>query len=923
MVTRTAPRLLGRAGEREALDRLLENVRGGQSAVLVVRGESGVGKTALMQDCARRASGFRVTRIAGVEAEMELPFAGVHQLCAPAMDQLHVLPMPQRDALRVALGLASGQAIDRFLAGLAILSLLSALSEERPVLCLVDDAQWLDGASAQVLGFVARRLLAESVAIVFAVRDRAGRRELEGLPELHVGGLSERDADALLTTAIPGRLDYRVRSRIVAEARGNPLALLELSRSRSASQLAGGFEVAASDLPGQIEQQYLRRVRALPDATQRLLLLAAAEPSGDATLLWRAARRLGIDVDALEAAREAGLLDVGASVRFRHPLVRSAAYRAASPPQRRAVHEALGEASDPEVDADRCAWHRALAAAGPDEDVAAELERSAGSSRMRGCFAGAAAFLERASELTPAAPDRARRALAAAGLKQLAGAPEPALRLLGQAEAGPLTDIERARAHLVRGLTLFGSRDGGKAPPILLAAARELEPLDAAAARDTYLDALSAGLFVGRLAGEVGLAEVAQAARAAPAHAGRPQDLLLDGLTVTITDGHAAGAPLLKQAVDAFRTADMQTPDAIRWLWLATHAAHDLWDDAAWAELCDRHVALARQVGALGVLPIALSARIGLHLFAGELATAAALVDEVTAVTEATSSGLPPYGALAHAAFRGHESDAVPLFDAARADVGSRADGMGLTLIEHAEAVLYNGLGRYAEACAAAQRGAGHPQELAFSTWSLPQLVEAAVRSDQPGLAEDAMRRLEAATSACGTDWALGLEARSRALVSDDEQAERWHRAAVERLGRTRVHAELARAHLLYGEWLRRRARRADARDQLRTAHELFRGMGMEAFAERARRELVGTGQRIRRRGPDTRDELTPQQLQIAELARDGLSNPEIGARLFLSPRTVEWHLKKVFKKLGIKSRQALHDALPSRAPADALRWSG
>ena len=886
----------------------------------MVRGAPGVGKTALLEHAIQSASDLRVVHAVGAESEMELAFAALHQICIPMLDRLERLPRPQRDALGTAFGLAEGDAPDRFLVGLATLSLLSEFAEDRPLLCVVDDAQWLDRASTLTLAFVARRLLAESVAIVFAVREPPRSQGLEGLPDVPLEGLGEQDARALLAAAVPGPLDDRVRDRIVAETRGNPLALLELPRGKSAPQLAGGFDVpAAADLPGQLERHYLERIRALPDATQRLLLLAAAEPLGHSALLLRASENAGVGASPRAPAQDDALLEVGAAVRFRHPLVRSAAYRAASPEDRRAAHQALADATDPDRDADRRAWHRALAAAEPDEDVAAELEQSAGRAQMRGGLAAAAAFLELATQLTPDHERRAQRALAAAQAKQLSGAPDMALKLLSEAEAGPLNDLERARAHLVRGWAAFGSSRGRDAPPLLLAAAQELEPLDRVLARDTYLEALSAAMFVGRLADDVGIVEVAQAARAVRVDTGRPQELLLDGLSVAITDGYADGAPLLRKAVSAFRAADMPLQEASRWLWLATHAAHDVWDDEGWEALCDRHVALARQAGALSVLPIALSARIGLHLFAGELAAAASLVEEVTAVTTATGSGIPPYGALALAAYRGHEAEATGLIRAAGAEATARGDGMGLTIIEHAEAVLYNGLGRYQEACAAAQQGAANPQELAFSLWSLPQLVEAATRSGQPTLADDAMQRLAQTTSASGTDWALGVEARSRALVSDDGDAEPCYRDAIGHLGRTRVASELARAHLLYGEWLCRQVRRTDAREQLRTAHQMFADMGMEAFAQRARRQLASTGENVRRRRDDTRDELRPQELQIAQLARDGLSNPEIGARLFLSPRTVEYHLRKVFAKLDIRSRHELSNALPSERPANQV----
>ncbi len=912
MAGRQTSVFLGRAVERHALDQLLKVVRGGESAVLVIRGEAGVGKTAIMHHCARQASGFRVTQLAGVEAERELPFAALHQLCAPMLARLDTLPEPQRDALGVALGVASGDAPARLLVGLGVLGLLSAVAEERPLLCLVDDAQWLDDASAQVLGFAGRRLPAAPVGLVFAVREPRTGHQLDGLPDLPLGGLPDVDARALLARAVAGPLDDRIRDRLIAETQGNPRALLELPREISAAELAGGFELSsAADLSGQ--DHYLRRVEALPEPTRELILLAAADPAGEATLVWRAADKLGIATSALAPAVDADVLELGDEVRFRHPLVRSAVYRAASASDRQRVHAALAEVSDPTLDADRRAWHRALAAPGPDEELAVELERSADRAQLRGGIAASGAFLERATELTADPGRRARRALAAAEVRQLSGSVVRTLRLISQADAGSLPDLERARVHLVRGRAAFGSGHGRDAPSLLLAAAHELEPLDPVAARDAYMAALTAALFVGRLGGAAGIADVAQAARAA-----RSQDVLVEGLAIVITEGYATGAPQLKQAVRAARGADASAPEEIRRLWLAAHAAHDLWDDESWEVLCERQVVLARHAGALGALPHALNARIGLHLFAGELAAAAALVEEATAVSGATGVGLPPYGELALAAFRGREAEAARLIDAVRAEAGPRGDGMILTLVDHAEAILYTGLGQYREAFAAAQRGAAHPAELGTSNASLPLLIEAAVRLGERTVAEEALRQLTVSTSAGATDWALGTEARCRALLSEPGAAEPLYREATERLGRTRVRGEHARAHLLFGEWLRRERRQKDAREHLRTAHRLFGEMGMEAFADRARRELAATGETPRKRRAETRDELTPQEWQIARLARDGLSNPEIGARLYLSPRTVEWHLRKVFAKLEITSRGRLHDALPGsdREPA-------
>jgi DNA-binding CsgD family transcriptional regulator len=906
--------LLGRAEERALLDGLLADVRGGQSAVLVIRGSAGSGKTALLHYCARQASGFRVARVCGVEAELELPFAAVHQLCTPMLGGLEALPEPQRTALGVALGLCAGEVPNRFLVALAVLSLLAVAAEDRPLLCLIDDAHWIDDASAEALGFVARRVLAESVAIVFAARNSVSTGWLCGLPELPLEGLAEQDAHALLASAVPGRLDDRIRDRIVAETGGNPLALLELPRAMSAAELAGGFDLPAiGGLPEHMEKHYLRRFHALPEDTQRLVLLAAAEPAGDAALVWAAAHRLGIACGALVPAVEARLTEqCGEQIRFRHPLVRSAVYRGASQEARLGAHQALAEVTDPERDADRRAWHRAMAASGPCEEVAAELERAAECAQTRGGFAAAAAFLERAADLTPDPATRTGRALAAAEAKHRCGEAEAALQLLAQAEAGPLDDLARARVHLLRARTAFGSNRRREAPSLMLAAARELEPLNQRAARDTYLAALSTSLFAGRLAGEVNLLTVARAAREAPSAPAYPQDLLLDGLALLITEGYPAGADHLKDAVRAFRTTSVPATEAMRWLWPAAHAAHDLWDDESWADLSARHACLVRDTGALYMLPTVLNAQICFQLFAGQLTTAASLVDEVAALTDTTIVGHPPYGAMTLAAFRGREADVAELVETVSTQARQRGEGMGFTLAEYAKSVLSNGLGRYREACESARMGAGQPRELALSNWCLPELVEAAIRSDQRALAEDARQRLRQVTAASPTDWALGIQARGDALVSVGDQAEGQYRRAIEHLGRTRMRAEHARAQLLFGEWLRREGRRVEARECLRNAYDMFAEMGMEAFAERARRERLATGETIRKRRAEASDDLTPQEAQIAQLARAGLTNPEIGGQLFLSPRTVEWHLKKIFTKLGINSRRELRDALPS-----------
>ncbi|GAA1240391.1 LuxR family transcriptional regulator [Pseudonocardia aurantiaca] len=903
--------LLGRGSECEALDRLLEAVQSGESRALVVRGEPGVGKTALLEYLVEQASLCRVARAAGVQSEMELAFAGLHQLCAPMLDQVEQLPTPQRDAVRMAFGLSDGHAPDRFLVGLAVLGLLAEAARERPLVCVVDDAQWLDRASVQALAFVARRLMAESVAMVFAARGPGGVAELAGLPELLVAGLPDDDARALLGSVLRGPVDERVLDRILAETRGNPLALLELPRGLTHAELTGGFGPAgAVALPRQIEDSFRRQLAPLEAGTRQLVLVAAAEPVGDPVLVWRAAERLGIGIEAAAPAAAAGLLEIGARVRFRHPLVRSAIYRAASPEERRSVHRVLAAVTDPEADPDRRAWHAAQAAPGPDEDVAADLERSAGRAQARGGLAAAAAFLERAAELTIDPARRGQRALAAAHDMHQAGSPNAALKLLSLAEASSLDELQRARADMLRAQIAFTVNRGSDAPPLLLKAAKRLQPLDVRLARETYLDALYAAMFAGRLATGGSVREVAEAALAAPPSPQPPRaaDLLLDGLAVRYTDGYAAAMPMLSRALSAFRAPDLSAEEGLRWLWHAHSTAVHLWDDETWEVLATRHLQLARDAGALTTLPVALNSRIAAHVFAGELTAAAALVEELRAVTEATGSRLAPYGALLLAGWRGAVSEAVELIEATTTKVLRRGEGIGLTVAEWANALLCNGLGRYEDALAAARQAGEHPPGLGLSTWAaLVELIEAATRSGQPEHAVDALARLSETTRASGTDWALGIEARSRALLSDAEAAESAYREAIDRLGRTRIRGELARARLLYGEWLRRARRRLDAREQLRTAHEMFTEMGAAAFAQRAARELQATGERVRKRTTETATgQLTAQEAQIARLASEGLSNPEIAARLFLSPRTVEYHLRKVFGKLGISSRRQL-----------------
>jgi DNA-binding CsgD family transcriptional regulator len=897
--------LVGRKRERAVLDRLLEAAVRGDGGALVVHGEPGVGKTALLEYAIEVGEGYRVASTSGVEGETGLPFAALQQLCSSFLELEERLPQPQRDALAVAFGLNAGPPPNPFLVGLAVLGLMSEVAEDRPLLVVVDDAHWLDAGSARALTFVARRLLAEKIALVFATRELGSA--LTRLPELRVEPLGHRDARSLLEAIVPAPLDERVLDRIVEETGGNPLALLELPRGLTPTQLAGGFGLPANvPLAASIEESFARRLAALPYEARRFLLVAAADPVGDPALVRRAAERLSIPEGTAAAVESEGLLAFGPTVVFRHPLVRSAAYRASGLTERREVHRALAEATDPDIDPDRRAWHRAQAAAAPDEEVAAELERSAGRAQGRGGLAAAGVFLERAAALTPDPSRRAGRALAAAQTMFRAGALDDARDLLARTDTGTLTDLELARTDLLHAQITFVATHGNDAPPLLLEAARRLSSLDPPLARDTYLDAVSAALFAGRLARPGGSAlDIAHAARTAPAPGREPRgpDVLLDALTALLCGSYEGAVPVLRRAVEAFST-DRSATEQMRWIWLATIASVQLWDHATWEALSERHIMVARRSGALGDLPLALTQRIYLHLLAGELDAAASLVEEIQRVTDTTGSDLAPYGEVGLAALRGRETETTYLIERTRAEVISRGEGIGLSVLDWAAAVLFNGLGRYEEARDAAMGVAGH--DLNPSMWIMPEVIEAAVRAGTPEVAADARGRLGTIARASGTDWVVGIASRSEALLAEGPAAEDLYVEAIDRLGRTRMAVDLARAHLLYGEWLRRERRRLDARAQLRFAHARFSDFGMDAFAERARIELLATGEHARKRAVDTYQQLTPQEAQISRLAAKGNTNREIAAQLFISPSTVEYHLRKAFRKLDVKSRAQL-----------------
>ncbi|HSZ03708.1 MAG TPA: LuxR C-terminal-related transcriptional regulator [Solirubrobacteraceae bacterium] len=898
--------LLGRQREREVLGRLLDAARGGDGGVLIVHGEPGVGKTALLDWTVEEGRRVRILRTVGVEGEMELPFAALQQLCSPVLELAAGLPDPQRDALGVAFGLSAGQAPSPFLVGLAALGLLSEASQERPLLCVVDDAQWLDRASARSLAFVARRLLAEKIALVFAARELGSA--LVGLPELRVEALGHRDARTLLESVLPARLDEHVLDRIVLETRGNPLALLELPRGLTPIQLAGGFGLPpAVPLSASIEESFTRRLDRLPGDARRLLLIAAADPTGNPAVVWRAAQQLEIPESIAESVEAEDLLEIGIRVVFRHPLVRSAVYRAAGLTERRAVHRALAGATDPQVDPDRHAWHRAQAASMPDEDIAEELERSAGRAQACGGLAAVAVFLERAAALTPEPAHRARRLLAAAAANRDAGALEAALQLLAGTEDGPLDELGRARAELLRGQIALEQRRGSEAGRLFLSAAGRLEPLDPELARETYLEAL-AGAMSSDVEVAGGAPAVAEAARAAPTGSvpARAVDVLLDAFAIRLTEGYAAAAPALLRALDVLLAMDVSSDDVGHRLSLSSSrngnvVALELWDDDALHQMAARQVQVARDAGALVHLQFALSFVARSHMLAGDLAAATLAIDETRSLAEATGNPAPVNAPMILAAWRGREPQASELIQA----TSDEAAAQRWTSNNYARAVLYNGLGRH-EAARDAAWEAFQPDPIGYGSLLVGELAEAASRTADRVLLEAALDWLSERTGAISSDWAIGIEARVRALLSEGESADSSYRTSITYLACTRVRLELARTHLLYGEWLRRERRRRDAREQLRTALDMFGAMGTEAFAARAERELLATGERARKRTADTLDQLTPQEEQVARLAAKGATNREIATQLFITQSTVEYHLRKAFRKLDVKSRTQL-----------------
>jgi DNA-binding CsgD family transcriptional regulator len=904
--------LVGRDGDAAALDTLLEDGRAGRGRALMLWGEPGIGKTALLERAVVGAVGMQVLRVAGLESEAKLSFAALRQFLEPLLTEIADVSLDQRDALERSLGLPGGDSADPYLVDLGVLALLVAAAEKQPVLCVVDDAQWLGQGSGEALAFAAHRLEGLRIVMLFVVEEPLDDGEVfEGLGSRQVVGLSDDDAGKLLDTAV--WLEAGVRARLVAGMAGNPLALLSVAKELSSDQLQGAAPLPDPlPLGERLEGSLLRRVRSLPVDTQALLLLVAAEPGGDAELLWRAADGLELGSEALRPVEGQGLLDIGPEIGFRHPFLQRVLLAAATVDERRQVHLALAEAADPDSEPDRRAWHRAASASGPDETLASDLEQSAPAARQRGGYAAAAALLRRAAEVTPDGKARAQRLLGAAEAELAAGAAPGAEALLAELDLERPDKQERARAERLRARLEFAVGSGRDSSAALLETARSLAPRNVRLARDTYLDALEFALWAGRLGTNGSALETARAASAAPpllpgSKATAP-DLLLDGFAAVLTEGHTAGAPLLRRAIEA-----VLKERQMRWTGLAFVAAFEVWDDEALHRVAARRIELARRAGALTVLPHALT-QLGVYeVVVGRLGAAEALIVEAREIaTAARMSGVigsAELGMLLVSAWRG-EATTRPLAAATTRDANARGLGAFVSCAQLALAILELGLGHYEAALSAAHAASLDP---AIATRTLPELVEAAARSGDSEVTAAAVKRLAETVLPSGTEWGLGVLATSRALASENGDAETLYLEGIDRLGRCRARPQLARAKLVYGEWLRRQRRRRDAREQLRAAYEMLASMGLGGFAERARIELLATGERARHRPAQSDEPLTPHELRIADLVAEGASNVEIAEQLFISPKTVEYHLHKIFRKLGISSRTQVARALELR----------
>lgn len=912
--------MLGRAREQAVLDELLAAARQGRGGSLVIVGEPGIGKTSLLDHGIAAADGFRVATATGVQAEQELPFAGLQQLLTAIPDAAERLAGPQGQAIRVALGQAEHPIPRPFLLGMALLGLLSAASAERPVLCVVDDVHWLDASSVQVLGIVARRVERLPVAMVFVKRAGLDVDGVDGIADLPLGGLDEADSRTLLQSVAGGPMDEEVVARILLEASGNPLMIREATKASLLHlERAIGSNGATLPMASRLERAFSSRMARLDEPSSCVLLLAAADPTGDPRLVARAAAVAGCTIDDLAPAEAAGLVRIGRRLTFEHPLVRSAAYGRATAEELRRAHAALAEATDRQRDPDRRAWHQALATFGLSEPVAAALEQSAGRAGARGGFLAAAAFYERAMRLAEAPATRIRCAVAGATALELAGAQPRALRMLQEARWDADDPVDRARLDVVRGRLLFTLERSARPVELFLSAAEALAPTDPAAARETYLDALSAATLAA--SGEDGsdIRSTAERASAAPPPAPdghRTIDRLLEVMREMAVAEPAESLPLLRRHLQEFTDVADDPGSRARWLWIASRLAAIGWDERRWGDFIDEGVATARAAGALTAVAATITTGVALELLRGRGRDARALADEALEIWDSIAIPRAPYGIGAVAAWDG-EPEGRALLTRVLQESAEHGEGMARPFVHWASALNAVGDMRYDEALPHALAAARYPVVIVYSTWGLVEAVEAAARGGDHDAAAQALRRLAVSTGAAGTDWARGVQDRSAALVATEpDEAERLHLSAIDHLSRTALRAEQARADLLYGEWLRRQRRRGDARVHLDRALEVFTEMGAHGFRRRASGELAALGGS----GPSATvsGELSMQEIAVARLASEGLSNSAIATRMHLSASTVDYHLRKAFRKLGISSRARLHLALAERDAGEA-----
>jgi DNA-binding CsgD family transcriptional regulator len=909
--------LVDRNRERQAIDTILDAARDGLSGSLVLRGAAGMGKTSLLRYVTTAGADFTQLTVAGIGSESDFAFAGLQRLLLPVIDQRSSLPAVQREGLEVALGLSSGASKNPFLLGLGVLTILAAVATDRPLLCEVDDAQWLDNETLEALAFVARRLQAEGVAMFFAFRDDGeAMSALDDLEAIQVDGLATHDALILLNRSALSPVDPTIANRIVNETQGCPLALVEVPRELSADELAG-LAVLSEPLPlgRRLEAHFLRRIRSLPADAQTLMVIIAADASGDEGAIRRAAARLDIPLMAAESAVDADLMERASWTTFRHPLIRSAVYGGASSALRRNVHGALADATNRSEAPDRYAWHRAASASEPDELIAVDLEAAAARARDRGGYASEATFRTRAAELTPGPSDRSRRMLDAAQAALTAGLRERAILLIDEAlkqEASPSPLLLAQAQRLRAGCDSFTLPGGAAA--VHLAVARSLEDLDVRLARDTYIEALQATVISAQLTSGTSPGEVAHAALSAP----RPDndqltlaDAMLDGFATRLASGSNESIPLFRAALDTLSEDEVAPTGRTLWAMLVQTAALEVWDAVGYRRALDLLEQSQRARGELDSLRITLLALCRSEMWNGRFGAAEAYRAEVGAIAAAIEGEGPIADMFVMLsvhllAWQGREAEvreAVSILTGEFAvAIGA---GAGVNVARLALATLENGLRHYGEALTAASPlfDDDIPPD---GNLILPEIVEAGVRSGNNSVAAAALDRLDERARISGTPWAFGLLARSRALLAADDDAEALYMEAIEQLDGSPVAAESARAHLLYGEWLRRQKRRIDARRELRTAHQLFSTMGARAFEERARLELAATGAHARERSAVTALDLTPQESQIARLAARGDSNAEIASKLYISPNTVDYHLRKVYRKLALRSRRDL-----------------